>query len=190
MPRPPILPQLDWAGIFRGALEWDAWLSRAEFPDKRDAMEKDALTLHLPDEAAGRLVGMAKPVHVVAIAEDWCGDVVRHAPVMQRLALAQPLIRLRMIARHDHPEVFVRFLTNGGEAIPKIVFLSDQFIECGNWGPMPEVCRQWIARGKACGNVAAARGKVKELYDADPGRVAAFLELSSLADLAATVAIG
>jgi len=66
--------------------------------------------------------------------------------------------------------VFARFLTNGGEAIPKFIFISEAWVECGNWGAMPEACRELIARGKACGDVASARRKVSALYEADPTR--------------------
>ena len=70
----------------------------------------------------------------------------------------------------DEIAILRRFLTNGGEAIPKFVFLSEDYVECGNWGPMPEECRRLIARGKACGDVPAARKKVALLYEADPER--------------------
>jgi len=79
----------------------------------------------------------------------------------------------------------VRFLTNGGEAIPKFVFLNEAFVECGNWGPMPDACREVIARGKACGNIPAARRKVSAMYDADPNLRAVVTELLHLIDIAA-----
>jgi hypothetical protein len=125
-------------------------------------------------------------VHVVAIAEDWCGDVVRHAPVLQRLAEAGSNLKVRYISREQHPEVFVRFLTNGGEAIPKFIFLSDRFVECGHWGPMPESCRELIARGKACGDVASARRKVSLRYEQDTALREVVAELLHLVDIAAS----
>jgi hypothetical protein len=189
MPRPPFLPLIDWPSVFAGGLEWNAWLALAEFPEKRDSMAHAALTLQPPDDGIQTLDTMTRPIHVVAVAEDWCGDVVKHAPVLQLIALRQPLIRVRFVARHDHPDMFVRFLTNGGEAIPRFVFLSETFVECGNWGPMPEEHRRWIARGKACNDLAAARQKVNQLYEADPQRHQAFRELADLAALAATTEI-
>ena len=122
--------------------------------------------------------------HVVAIAEDWCGDVVRHAPVLEGLAYFAPDMQVRYIRRADHKDVFAWFLTNGGEAIPKFVFLNDKFVECGNWGPMQEECRRLIARGKACGDLSAARRKVKELYDSDPNCMAVQRELLDLIEIA------
>ena len=151
-------------------------------------METMRRDLHLEPHAVWSLKALAKPVHVVAIAEDWCGDVVRHAPVLQRLADETPNLKVRYVRRDQHLDVFARFLTNGGEAIPKFVFLSDAFVECGNWGPMPDACRELIARGKACGNVAAAREKVAALYNADPQERMVVNELLSLIDIAACTA--
>jgi hypothetical protein len=160
MPRPATLPIINWKVIFDSGLEYGAWLAAAESAEQRDKMEVQRQALTLETAVVGLLAALPRPVHVVAIAEDWCGDVVRHVPVLQRMAEAGPQLKVRYISREQHPEVFVRFLTNGGEAIPKFIFLSDHFVECGSWGPMPECCRELIARGKACGDVATARKKV------------------------------
>ena len=130
------------------------------------------------------LKALPRPVHVLVIAEDWCGDVVRHTPVFQRIAEATPKLKARYIPREKSPETFARFLTNGGEAIPKFIFLNDKFVECGNWGPMPEACRALIARGKACGDVGAARQKVSALYQADPECREVIREFLHLIDIA------
>jgi len=102
------------------------------------------------------------------------------------MAEAAPLLKVRYISREQHPHIFVRFLTNGGEAIPKFIFLSDRFVECGSWGPMSEGCRELIARGKACGNVAAARKKVSARYEQDTMCREVVAELLKLADIAAS----
>ena len=94
---------------------------------------------------------------------------------------------MRYISREQHPEVFVRFLTNGGEAIPKFIFLSDAFVECGNWGPMPGLQRELIARGKACGDVGAARKKVAAFYEADSNNRMVVSELVHLIDIAVSL---
>jgi len=84
--------------------------------------------------------------------------------------------------------VFARFLTNGGEAIPKFVFLSGEFVECGNWGPMPAACRELIARGKASGDGATARQKVAALYAADDRKREVVNELLDRIDVASSTA--
>ena len=186
MPRPATLPTLDWQAVFESGLDYAAWLAAAESAEQRDKLEAQRAAIRLEPQVAGFLAALPRPVHVVAIAEDWCGDVVRHLPVLQRMAEASPMLKVRTIGRQQWPEVFVRFLTNGGEAIPKFIFLSDRFVECGHWGPMPEACRELIARGKACGDVAAARRKVTALYEADGTRREVVRELLRLVDVAAS----
>jgi hypothetical protein len=134
------------------------------------------------------LGALPRPVYVVAIAEAWCGDVRRHVPVLQRIAQAAPNLEVRYITREQHKHVFVRFLTNGGEAIPKFVFLSNRFVECGNWGPMPAADRVLIARGKACGDLGAARAKVSASYQADADRHIVVEELLALINIAVCAA--
>ncbi len=186
MPRPATLPTLDWSAVFASGQDYATWIGAAESAENRARMEELRQAQVLEPQVAGFLGALARPVHVIAIAEDWCGDVVRHVPVLQRMAEAAPNLRVRFITRKQWPDLFARFLTNGGEAIPKFIFLSEAFVECGNWGPMPAACRELIARGKACGNVAAARKLVHGLYDADPGRRAVIAELMQLMDIAAS----
>jgi hypothetical protein len=184
MPRPATLPVIDWKAVFDAGLDYAAWLTAAESAEQRDKLEAQRQALTLDPAVAGFLAALPRPVHVVAIAEDWCGDVVRHAPVLQRLAEAGPRLKVRYISRLQHPDVFIRFLTNGGEAIPKFIFLSDRFVECGNWGPMPEGCRELIARGKACGDVTAARKKIATRYELDAACREVVAELLHLVDIA------
>jgi hypothetical protein len=186
MPRPATLPLIDWKAVFASGQDYAAWIQAGETPDNRAKMEALRQAQALEPQTIGFLAALPRPVHVIAIAEDWCGDVVRHVPVLQRLAESAPNLRIRFITRQQWPDVFARFLTNGGEAIPKFVFLSEAFVECGNWGPMPAPCRELIARGKACGNVAAARQKVHGLYEADGGRRMVVTELLQLIDIAVT----
>lgn len=188
MPRPPVLPAIDWRLVFESGAPFDKWIAAGESAENRATMREREAAQVLEPHAAALLGALARPVHVVAIAEDWCGDVVRHVPVLERMARATDQLRVHYIARGQHKEVFARFLTNGGEAIPKFIFLNDRFVECGNWGPMPNACREVIARGKACGDVATARKKVGALYEADPERRVVVRELLQLIDTASASA--
>ncbi len=184
MPRPPILPLIDWKAVFESGQTYSAWIAGAENVEHRVKMEALRQAQDLEPQAVAFLGALPRPVHVIAIAEDWCGDVVRHVPVLQRIAEAAPNVKVRYISRQQWPDVFARFLTNGGEAIPKFIFLSDAFVECGNWGPMPAPLRDLISRGKACGDVAAARKKVSAFYEADANRRMVVEELLHLIDIA------
>ena len=186
MPRLPTLPLLDWKAICESGKDYAAWLAGGESPENQQKMEMFHDSLVLEPQTQGFLLALPRTVNILAIAEDWCGDVVRYVPVLQRLAEASSKLKVRFISREQHPEVFARFLTNGGEAIPKFIFLSEAWAECGNWGPMPEGCKELIARGKACGDVAAARKKVAALVEVDANRRRVVLELIRLIDIASS----
>lgn len=187
MPRPPVLPPIDWQTVLEQGVHFEDWIDAAESPDKAQAIVAALEAQLLEPQEAALLQHLARPVRVLAFAEDWCGDVVRHVPVLQALADQSNHLSVRFVTRAQQPEVFARYLTNGGEAIPKFVFISDEFVECGNWGPMPEDCRRLIARGKACGDVAAARKLVAARYEADPQKREVVGELLELVQIAAAV---
>ena len=189
MPKPPLLPTIDWKEVFESGLTYQAWIEGGKHPQNQEKMEAARRELPLGPHVEALLAALSRPVRVVAIAEDWCGDVARHVPVLARMADAAPNLRVRYLHRESRPDVFARFLTNGGEAIPKFIFLNDQFVECGNWGPMPAAGRELITRGKACGDVGEARKRVSACYEADPHCQVAARELLGLIDIASTQSI-
>ena len=68
-----------------------------------------------------------------------------------------------MLHREQHPEIFARFLTLGGEAIPKVVVIIGRLGGIRGVGANANACRQLIAQGKACGDVGLARKLVAAL---------------------------
>ena len=186
MPRPPTLPALEWIEIFDKSSSYDQWLQSGEETDKIEKIERSRQDFVVDVAIKAYLENLPKPVNVLVIAEDWCGDVVRHVPIVQKLIDAGTNIKSKYCYREQFPEVFVRYLTNGGEAIPKFIFFNQDFVECGNWGPMPQDCRDIIARGKACGNVGHARQIVGKFYEADSSFRHVTKEILALIDIAST----
>jgi thiol-disulfide isomerase/thioredoxin len=189
MPRPPILEPFDHRALWEQGKTWLEWLSSAESEEAAEKIRSAATRAQLSEMDRAWLAALRRPVHVLAFAEDWCGDVQRYVPVLESLAAHSPNLLIRYVSREDAPELFKRYLTNGGEAVPKFVFYNHDFVECGNWGPMPAAERVLIARGKAAGNVGAARKRVATMCDADPHCEAATRELLALIDVASTAAI-
>ena len=138
MPKPPLLDTINWKAVSESGLDFDAWLNVAENQSNRDKMAEIYKNQSIPEDTLSELNAIDRPLHIVAIAEDWCGDVVQHVPVLQKIADHSDHIHLRYITREDNKDVFVRYLTNGGEAIPKFIFLNDNFVECGTGGPCPK----------------------------------------------------
>lgn len=187
MPRPATLETIDWKSVFESGKNYSDWLEIAEKQEQRDKMEELRASLSLEAAQVAYLEALPRAVHVIAIAESWCGDVHRHVPVLEKLSEHAPKLRVSYVTREQHPNVFARFLTNGGEAIPKFVFLSDQYVETGSWGPMPADCRRIISRGKAANDLGAARKRVSLMYEADPNCEIVIRELLEMIDTAVAV---
>lgn len=189
MPKPPILDTINWNVIYDSGTDFDTWLANGENEEHIDMIKKIHETQVLDDTVIEQLNAISKPVHIVSIAEDWCGDVIRHAPVLQKICDQSPHLNVRYITREANKNVFVRYLTNGGEAIPKFIFLNDQFIECGNWGPMTQAFRDLISRGKACGDVASARETIHDAYHNDHVRADVVEELMYFISIASAESV-
>ncbi|MBI1289946.1 hypothetical protein GC173_01710 [bacterium] len=189
MPRPPILEQLSLQEIWESGKTWIDWLSSAESEENAEKMRVASTVSTLTPPMRAYLEALPRQVHVLAFAEDWCGDVQRYVPVLERLSAHAPNLLIRYFSREDQPELFKRYLTNGGEAVPKFVFTNHEFVECGNWGPLPWSLRLLIARGKAAGNVGAARKRVSLHCDADPDCMEATRELLELIDIASAASV-
>jgi hypothetical protein len=65
------------------------------------------------------------PRKLVAIAEDWCGDVYRELPTAVRIAEAGGM-ELRIFLRDENPDIMDEFASNNGKsrAIPVFVFYT------------------------------------------------------------------
>ncbi len=178
------VPALDLRAIWNGGQTYAEWFAAVKNPHMRTEMERFYSELTISDAITGQINALTRPVHVLAIIEDWCGDVRRHAPILARLcALNAEKLRLRCVDKATKPEMMVRYLTNAAEAIPIFVFFNHDFVETGNWGPRPAVCKRWIARGKAAGKIDDAREKIHAFYAQDKHQttVAEVLDMISIA---------
>lgn len=176
--------KLDLKSIWEGGRTWPQWLELSKDPAVRAAMEKNYADVEIPPAVSAYLKSLTRPVHVLAIAEDWCGDVRKNVPVVARLCAENPqVLRVRFTDKESKPQLMVRYLTNGAEAIPVIVFFTDSFVESGNWGPRPAECKRFMARGKAAGRIDGARVKIGEFYAADKHQ-STIRELKELIEIA------
>src|SRR5258708_39739019 len=78
------------------------------------------------------------PIHVLALAEDWCGDVVANLPVLGKLAEETGTLDVRVFLRDQNKDLMQRYLNQGKfESIPVFAFFDDAFNEIGVVAPRP-----------------------------------------------------
>ncbi len=89
------------------------------------------------------------PLHVLVIAEDWCGDVVDNLPVLGRLAAKSGKLDLRVFPRDQNLDLMDRYLNQGKfRSIPVFVLLDDRFQELGRFVERPVSVTERRARFK------------------------------------------
>ena len=88
----------------------------------------------LTDEQKQLLGGFTRKMNVLCISGAWCGDCVRQGPVLGRIAEASDAIDLRFVDRDANPDLRDRLRILGGSRVPVVIFLSEDFLECGHFG--------------------------------------------------------
>jgi Thioredoxin len=92
----------------------------------------------LPEVTARIAEIVTKDMIWLTITEGWCGDASQIVPIIDAMANVSPHVTHRLILRDDNLETMDQFLTNGGRAIPIIVFIDKQSgAILGHWGPRP-----------------------------------------------------
>jgi Thioredoxin len=92
----------------------------------------------LDPETVRTFKSLPKPLRVLALAEDWCGDVVANLPILGRLAKEAPTLDLRIFYRDQNLDLMERWLNQGKyQSIPVFVFFDENFRELGHWIERP-----------------------------------------------------
>lgn len=122
----------------------------------------------LPDEVAG-LSFADRPVKLLALAEDWCGDASNTLPIVARLTEAVPGLELRVLRRDEYPAVMDEYLTGSARAIPIVIGLDTEFNEIGHWGPRPLALQEWVSGNRMRVPKGELYPQVRRWYARDRG---------------------
>lgn len=81
---------------------------------------------------------LPKPLRILVLAEDWCGDVVANLPILGRLAKDVTTLDVRIFYRDQNLDLMERWLNQGKyQSIPVLVFFDENFRELGHWIERP-----------------------------------------------------
>lgn len=116
-------------------------------------MRRLTKTIKLTEEELVTFSKMQKQTWLV-LSESWCGDAAQTLPVMNKIAEASDKIDIKIVFRDENLDLMNHFLTNGGQAIPKVIILNDN----------NEVLNTWGSRSKAA-------TKLVEDYKKEHGRL-------------------
>lgn len=162
---------MNWERIFNKSLPYADFLEAAGSSVHRDRWQAvhDRVTLTAEQEAL--VAGFTRKMNVFCLAGAWCGDCVNQCPIFQRVAEANPLIDLRFLDRDVDPALRAELSVNGGQRVPVVVFLSEDYYECGRYGDRTLSTYRRMARsafGAACPTgVVPADGDALSLVTAE-----------------------
>ena len=103
-------------------------MNRERFVQFMERAEVDGVVLTPP----------GRPLKVLVITEDWCGDSLYQFPVLARLAEGNPDVELRVFLRDQNPDVMDQFLKRGRyRTIPVFAFFDEQMNELARFIERP-----------------------------------------------------
>lgn len=88
-----------------------------------------------------------KNIQILAITEAWCGDTAQNLPYFHLLA-EKANIAYQLCFRDEDEDLMKHFLTNGGKAIPIVIFMNDDFEVLATWGPRPKPVQEMVMNYK------------------------------------------
>ena len=105
--------------------------------------------IELSEDTILRLQKPEKKQLWLVLTEGWCGDAAQNLPVIEKMAKQSSHIELRLILRDENPEVMNLFLTNGAQAIPKLISFDEDLNVLFTWGARPSIATQMVTDYKA-----------------------------------------
>ncbi|SDX69155.1 Thiol-disulfide isomerase or thioredoxin [Lutibacter oricola] len=126
-----------------GNIQNDDMLNYSLLNDKRmDRLDKK---LKISEETVLVTKNLKKNVTFLTIAEGWCGDAAQVLPMVNKIAETSTNISLKLVLRDENEALMNRFLTNGGQAIPKIIVIDEENNVIDSFGPRPSTATKMVA---------------------------------------------
>lgn len=144
---------IQWQQWFERALPYQEYLDAHGTDQQRERWRGVADGVHLTPDQKELLQGFTRQMNVLVVSGTWCGDCAHQGPILRAFAEATPRIDLRFLERDEVPELRDAIKINGGARVPVVVFLSEDFFECGRYGERVLAFYRQVAKdqlGPAC----------------------------------------
>lgn len=122
---------------------------KAQMTRNRERLEANEAAVKLAPEDLAFFTNLPKPLDVLVLAEDWCGDVINNLPVIGKLAEASNKLNLRILLRDQHLDIMDQFLHKGEfRSIPAVVIFDEKFQALGHWNERPDQVTELQAQAR------------------------------------------
>ena len=125
----------------------EALANYTKLNDKR--MKRWDKTVKISEALQQKIIKYPEKLTLLVLTESWCGDAAHIIPVINKIAVLNPNIELKLVLRDENEGLMNHFLTNGGKAIPKLIAVNqDKHVEF-TYGPRPKEATQLVNSYKA-----------------------------------------
>ncbi len=131
---------------------WEQGLSLRDFVAQmtvdREAMTRRFEAVQPSKEERVAASALQRPLRVLVMTEDWCGDCLMSLPILARLTEVAPDMKARVFIRTRWPDLQAWFAANNITAIPIFGFLDEDFQLIGTWVERSKAANERIKRWK------------------------------------------
>src|SRR4051812_27261125 len=122
---------------FASGMTYEAY--KAAMSRNRDRVEANEDRVKTDPDTVRFFRSLPRPVNVVVLAEDWCGDVIANLPVLGVLAReVGDKLNVRIFYRDQNLDLMERWLNQGKfQSIPVFAFFDEDMRELGHWIERP-----------------------------------------------------
>lgn len=122
----------------------------------RERLESNEEGVNVTDDLLAPFRALSRPLKVVVLTEDWCGDAIANLPVLARVARESGKLEMRIFLRDQNEDLMEQYMNGEFRSIPVFAFLDEDFNEVGRFIERPA-------------SVTAERQRRrKEIYASDP----------------------
>src|SRR5579871_173841 len=99
----------------------------------RERVEANEKKLQLRSEDLEAFKRLERPVEVMALVEDWCGDVIANLPVLGRIAKESGKLNLHLFERDQNMDLMNQYMNGPYQSIPVFAFFDENMNEIGRF---------------------------------------------------------
>jgi hypothetical protein len=122
---------------FEQGMTYDEY--KAQMTRNRERFEANERGLEIGADDLDSFRRLPRPLNVLVLAEDWCGDVIANTPIIGRIAAESGKLNLRVFLRDQNPDLMDQYLKDGQyKSIPVFAFFDDEFNEVGRFVERPD----------------------------------------------------
>ena len=126
---------LDWSSLYSSGYSYSDFLAKYGNENQQQRWEAKRRTLELNEAQTSLLGGFTRKMYVLCLAGAWCGDCVDQCPMFDLIEQVSPNIEVRYVDRDEaDPGLKEAIKVCGGNRVPVVVFLSEDFQVTGMYG--------------------------------------------------------